>query len=44
MELWQIGHVLSGLYLIKGVSQVETVFCDFSNVSSESGLLKLIGY
>ena len=25
-QLWQIGHVHSGLYLIKGVSQVETVF------------------
>lgn len=36
-ELWQIGHVLSGLYLIRGVSQVETVYCDFSKLPTYQG-------
>jgi hypothetical protein len=44
VELWQIGHVLSGLYLIKGVSQVETVYCDFSKMSTDAGLLRLLAF
>ncbi|XP_046654383.1 uncharacterized protein LOC124347052 isoform X2 [Daphnia pulicaria] len=44
VELWQIGHVLSGLYLIKGVSQVETVYCDFSKMSTDAGYETWIGY
>jgi hypothetical protein len=41
VELWQIGHVLNGLYLIKGASQVETVYCDFSKASTDAGLFRL---
>ncbi|XP_046446696.1 uncharacterized protein LOC124195999 [Daphnia pulex] len=43
-ELWQIGHVLSGLYLIRGVSQVETVYCDFSKLPTSQGFQTWIGF
>nr|CAH0110895.1 unnamed protein product [Daphnia galeata] len=43
-ELWQIGHVLSGLYLIRGVSQVETVYCDFSQLPTSQGFQTWIGF
>ncbi|XP_046632041.1 contactin-associated protein-like 2 isoform X2 [Daphnia pulicaria] len=44
VELWQIGHVLNGLYLIKGASQVETVYCDFSKASTDAGFETWIGF
>ncbi|XP_046640282.1 uncharacterized protein LOC124323313 [Daphnia pulicaria] len=44
VELWQIGHVLNGLYLIKGASQVETVYCDFSKTSTDAGFETWIGF
>jgi len=43
-DLWKIGHSLSGLYSIKGEKSVESVYCDFSKLPTETGFQKWIGY
>ena len=37
-DLWRIGHTLSGLYSVKGVQMVESVYCDFSKIPNEAGI------
>jgi hypothetical protein len=37
-DLWRIGHTLSGLYSVKGVQMVESVYCDFSKLPDEAGI------
>ena len=37
-DLWRIGHTLSGLYSVKGVQMVESVYCDFSKLPNEAGI------
>lgn len=36
-DLWIIGHTLSGIYLVMGAAQVETVYCDFTKLPHEQG-------
>ena len=37
-DLWRIGHTLSGLYSVKGVQMVESTYCDFTKLPSETGV------
>ena len=36
-DLWRIGHSLSGLYSVMELTQVESVYCDFSKLPADSG-------
>ena len=36
-DLRRIGHSLSGLYSVMGEKQVESVYCDFTKLPTESG-------
>ena len=36
-DLWRIGHSLSGLYSMMGEKQVESVYCDFIKLPTDSG-------
>ena len=36
-DLWRIGHSLSGLYSVMGTEQVESVYCDFTKLPTDSG-------
>ena len=36
-DLWLFGHTLSGLYSVMGGKQVESVYCDFTKIPSDSG-------
>ena len=36
-DLWRIGHFLSGLYSVMGTEQVESVYCDFTKLPTDSG-------
>ena len=36
-DLWRIGHSLSGLYSVMGTKQIESVYCDFSKLPTDSG-------
>ena len=36
-DLWRIGYSLSGLYSVMGTKQVESVYCDFTKVPTDSG-------
>ena len=36
-DLWRIGHSLSGLYSVMGTKQVESVYCDFTKLPTDSG-------
>ena len=40
VDLWQIGHTLSGLYSVMGDKQIESVFCDFTKIPTDSGRWK----
>jgi hypothetical protein len=37
-DLWSTGHILSGLYSVVGTSMVESVYCDFTKLPSDSGM------
>ena len=37
-DLWRIGHTLSGLYSVKGVQMIESIYCDFTKLPSETGV------
>ena len=37
-DLWRIGHSLSGLYSVMGTKRVESVYCDFTKLSTNSGI------
>ena len=37
-DLSQIGHTLSGLYSVMGAKQVESVYCDFTKLPTDSGI------
>ena len=37
VDLWRIGHSLSGLYSMMGEKQVESVYCDFIKLPTDSG-------
>jgi hypothetical protein len=37
-DLWRTGHSLSGLYSVLGTAMVESVYCDFSKLPSDSGM------
>ena len=34
-DLRIIGHILNGFYLIKGAKNIETVYCDFTQLQSD---------
>ena len=36
-DLRVIGHALSGLYSVMGATQVESVYCDFTKLPTDSG-------
>ena len=40
-DLWRNGLTVSGLYSIKGLRQIEKVYCDFSKMPSDPGEFKL---
>ncbi|XP_046451016.1 uncharacterized protein LOC124199278 [Daphnia pulex] len=44
LDLWRIGHTLSGLYSVVGTNMVESVYCDFTKIPSDVGFQKWIGY
>jgi hypothetical protein len=37
-DLWRTGHTLSGLYSVVGTTMVESVYCDFAKLPSDSGM------
>ncbi len=37
-DLRYIGHTVNGLYLILGTEQIETVFCDFTQLPSDPSI------
>ncbi|EFX78422.1 hypothetical protein DAPPUDRAFT_246134 [Daphnia pulex] len=37
-DLWRTGHSLSGLYSVLGTAMVESIYCDFSKLPSDSGM------
>ena len=37
-DMWRIGHTLSGLYSVMGAIQVESVYCDFNKLPTDSGM------
>ena len=39
-DLWRIGHSVSGLYSVMGAKQVESVYCDFTKLPTESGTVQ----
>ena len=41
-DLWRIGHSLSGLYSVMGEKQVDSVYCDFTKLPTDSGTSYLI--
>ncbi|XP_046641561.1 uncharacterized protein LOC124326839 [Daphnia pulicaria] len=43
-DLWRKGHTLSGLYSVMGTAMIETVYCDFAKLPSDSGFQTWIGY
>lgn len=43
-DLWRKGHTLSGLYSIMGMAMIETVYCDFAKLPTDSGFQTWIGY
>jgi hypothetical protein len=40
VDLKIMGHTLSGMFLIKGVKTVETVFCDFTLATTDPSKLQ----
>ncbi|EFX82184.1 hypothetical protein DAPPUDRAFT_241333 [Daphnia pulex] len=44
VDLKVMGHTLSGIFLIKGVKTVETVFCDFSLAATNPNFQTWIGF
>lgn len=38
-DLWRIGHTLSGLYSVMGVAKVENIYCDFTKLPNDAGIL-----
>lgn len=38
-DLWLVGHASSGIYSVKGATQVESVYCDFAKLPDEAGTL-----
>lgn len=42
-DLWRIGNSLSGLYSVAGTTSVDTVYCDFKKLPSESSFQTWIG-
>ncbi|XP_046454475.1 uncharacterized protein LOC124202220 [Daphnia pulex] len=43
-DLWRIGHTMSGLYSVMGAEMVESVYCDFNKLPSDTGFEKWIGF
>ncbi|EFX87243.1 hypothetical protein DAPPUDRAFT_97326 [Daphnia pulex] len=43
-DLWRTGHTLSGLYSVLGTAMVESVYCDFAKLPSDSGFQTWIGF
>lgn len=43
-DLSEIGHTLNGLYSVMGMKSVESVYCDFSNATSDTGYQTWIGH
>ncbi len=39
VDVWRIGHTLSGVYIIRGFNKIVTVFCDFSKSLFDDGRL-----
>ena len=38
-DLWRIGHTFSGFYSVIGEEKVESVYCDFTKLPTDSGPL-----
>ena len=36
-DLWRIGHTLNGLYSVMEAKRVESVYCDFTKLPTDSG-------
>ncbi|EFX89078.1 hypothetical protein DAPPUDRAFT_310805 [Daphnia pulex] len=43
-DLWRIGHFLSGMYSVMGVTMVESVYCDFTKLPNDTGFQTWIGF
>ncbi|XP_059352969.1 EMILIN-1-like, partial [Daphnia carinata] len=43
-DLQMLGHTLNGLYSIRGLREVETVYCDFNKPLNDPGFQTRIGY
>ncbi len=42
LDLWRMGHILSGLYSVMGTKMIENVYCDFTKTSSDNGKVSTI--
>ena len=36
-DLWLLGHTKSGLYSVMGTKQIESVYCDYTKLTTDSG-------
>jgi hypothetical protein len=43
-DLWLIGHTLNGFYSIKGTQMIESVYCDFTQLPSDTSKLFFFNY
>jgi hypothetical protein len=43
-DLLLIGHTLNGFYSVKGTKMIESVYCDFTKLPSDSGKYSLLIY
>ena len=39
MDLYQIGHVLSGFYPVRSGNKIDMIFCDFGYLFGEAGII-----
>ena len=38
-DLWQIGHILSGIYSVRGAKSVESVYCEFAKLPTDPSIV-----
>ena len=41
-DLWRLGHSLNGIFSVKGMKSIESVYCDFNKRPNENGMLRII--
>lgn len=42
LDLWRIGHILSGLHSVMGTNMVQSVYCNLTKIPSDAGKVSII--